>query len=299
MGIQAYLDDSYSAGGVHVLAGYVAPAESWTAFSKEWEQLLPRALPGKTGKHRFKMKEMAHRMDDVPAFFNVISNHALYCFSVMTRSEDYDHAKDRIWSNNAELIWTPHEDIKNLMLRVLIWSLYDNVFGDDRNATWIKPGETLDLYIDNDATPEWVLDDEEWEHILRSVPEHVREYIGQKPQYVDDEDCLPLQAADFLAWWVRKGYEDGNIPDIARGNFGTWKGKHIPGFGLAATEDQITETLMGYFRKGVRIPGQVNVFDSKTKPKDESVFDVQRFDKRNKLFSYFQQKLKLLGKPHS
>jgi hypothetical protein len=63
MAIQAYMDDSFSPGGVHVLAGYVAPAESWAAFSKEWEQLLPRALPGKTGKYRFKMKEMARRME--------------------------------------------------------------------------------------------------------------------------------------------------------------------------------------------------------------------------------------------
>jgi hypothetical protein len=50
MVVRAYIDDSYTAGGVHVLAGYIARAEQWGAFSKEWEELLPLTRMGEQWK---------------------------------------------------------------------------------------------------------------------------------------------------------------------------------------------------------------------------------------------------------
>ena len=89
MVVQAYFDDSYSANGVHVLAGYMARAECWVAFSKRWEELLPTAFLGNSGRFRFKMNEMAHRMDDVPAFYKVISRHLPYSVTIALRERDF------------------------------------------------------------------------------------------------------------------------------------------------------------------------------------------------------------------
>ena len=92
---QTYLDDSSSDQGVHVLAGYVARAESWAAFAKDWEQILPRAYIGKSGKRRFKMSEMARgHMNDVPLLYNVISEHVTCSVSMVIRSDDLERAKN-------------------------------------------------------------------------------------------------------------------------------------------------------------------------------------------------------------
>src|SRR3981081_2765566 len=66
--LQAFIDESYTENGGFVLAGYIASAGAWAEFASEWESLLPFAMQGKSGKHRFKMSEMAQYMDRVPAF---------------------------------------------------------------------------------------------------------------------------------------------------------------------------------------------------------------------------------------
>ena len=75
--LQAYIDDSYTKDGVFVLGGYVASVESWAAFSKEWEKLLPYAKRARNGQFHFKMNEMAKHMDRVRAFYRIIEKHVL------------------------------------------------------------------------------------------------------------------------------------------------------------------------------------------------------------------------------
>lgn len=47
--VQAYIDDSYNEDGTFVLAGHVATADAWEAFSREWEQALPMGLRDERG----------------------------------------------------------------------------------------------------------------------------------------------------------------------------------------------------------------------------------------------------------
>jgi len=78
MVFQAFIDDSYTPDGEFVLAGHVATAESWVAFAKEWEELLPFGTIAPNGKFHFKMSEMAalpERMERLPAFWRAIQNH--------------------------------------------------------------------------------------------------------------------------------------------------------------------------------------------------------------------------------
>jgi hypothetical protein len=56
---------------------------------------------------------------------------------------------------------------------------------------------------------------------------------------------LTLQAADFLAWWVRNGYNDDILDEISRADFGTWKdAKPVPGFFISFTKDQLVDALI-------------------------------------------------------
>ena len=133
MVIQAYLDDSYSENGVHVLAGYMARANSWALFAREWEQLLPLSYRGNSGKYRFKMNEMAHRLDDVRPFLNVIRSHVSYSFTLMMRETDLERARKRIWSDNVDIIWSPRDNIANVMLKFFSAKFFEVVIGDHRN----------------------------------------------------------------------------------------------------------------------------------------------------------------------
>jgi hypothetical protein len=294
MVIQAYFDDSYTAGGVHVLAGYLARAENWAAFSKQWEQLLPLCYPGKSGKPRFKMSEMARRMSDVPIFYKTIRAHVSYAFTVMVREEDLERAKARIWSDSVDIAWSPHDDISTLLVRFFINRFFEYVLGDDHNHHWIGPEDKIDIYLDNDAAEEWSLDS--WEETIAGMPEYFKEHVGERPRFVDDEQYLPLQAADFLAWWTRRGYKNNNLSTIMRDNFASpeLEKKLLSGAHLIFTEDQITSNLINLLRAGNSIPALTNIFDSNERPRNEAAFDVYDFDKRKGLFSHLRQKLKNL-----
>jgi hypothetical protein len=288
--VQAYFDDSYTEGGVHVLAGYMARAEDWAAFSREWEELLPKCYSGRNGKPRFKMSEMTRRMDEVAVFYNTIRAHASYAFTVMMREEDLERAKGRIWSDNAEILWSPHDDIANLMVRFFVSKFFDIVLGDHHNNSWIGHDDKVDIYLDNNIAEDWALD--EWDKIVNQLPEYFREHVGERPRFVDDEQYLPIQAADLLAWWMREGYENNNL-NIIRERFGTPELNNNPlrGVNLTFDEDQITSNLIAGFRTNNNL---ANIFDSHEKPRHETAFRVYDFDKRQNFFSFLAQKIKNL-----
>jgi hypothetical protein len=43
---------------------------------------------------------------------------------------------------------------------------------------------------------------------LRDAPERYRALIGARPRHKNDRTCLPLQAADMLAWDIRREQAD-------------------------------------------------------------------------------------------
>ncbi len=59
MTLQAYIDESSDENGVFVLAGCISDAESWAAFTKEWEGVLKYGILNKHGRYHFKMSDMA------------------------------------------------------------------------------------------------------------------------------------------------------------------------------------------------------------------------------------------------
>lgn len=95
---QAFMDASARApDGDFVLGGYIGTAETWAAFSKEWEALLPLGTRAKNGKYHFKMSEMAHRgaMDRVALFHAVIDKYPLTGVSGRICLADFDRALER------------------------------------------------------------------------------------------------------------------------------------------------------------------------------------------------------------
>src|ERR1700688_4788228 len=104
MVFQASIDESYTDDASYVLAGYIASAETWAKFPRDWEELLSLTLPAKeSGKRRFKMKEMARRIEHVPAFYAVIEKHDLIRLSCHFNLSDLERAKQRVWVENLHI----------------------------------------------------------------------------------------------------------------------------------------------------------------------------------------------------
>jgi hypothetical protein len=281
--VQAYFDESYTDGGVYVVAGYMARVENWAAFAADREPLLSKAYPGSSGVYRFKMSEMARRMDDVHVFYNVIQKYATFRASIMINEVDLDRAKERLWSDNVELIWTPDDSIANLMFRLFVSAFYEWCWKDNRIRTWIMPGDKIDIYIDNEVTGDWVLD--RWEEMTGGLPSHIKEFVGEKPRFVDDE---------FLAWWIRRGYETGTMGQIDSGVFGNWSAPNVPGFVLTIGEDDLVENLISTFKFNSPMPAITNIYDSKVTPKNHKIMPIREFKKRANFLSHIEKYVKSL-----
>jgi hypothetical protein len=294
MAIRAYFDESYTDGRVYVIAGYLARVEDWAAFAQEWEGLLPLTARGRNGKLRFKMDEMKSRMDSVPLFYDVIRKYAKFNISVMVNARDYERAKSRIWSDNVDIAWTPDTDPEPMLARNLLYLVYNACWEDERIREWISPGEKIDLYFDRGGRSKNILLD--WDDAVAKLPDHIADLVGDEPRFVDDEEFYPLQAADFWAWWVREGYEQGRINEVSEGDFGPWKAKKVSGVRFHASEDQIVKTLMDGLKKGGIIPLLTNIYDENVTPRTANAMNVYTFAKRSSFLSYIGQKLNRLRK---
>jgi hypothetical protein len=62
--------------------------------------------------------------------------------------------------------------------------------------------EPIDFIFDNQNEKTAILNG--WDLYRASAPERIHKLLGAMPRFEDDEQFLPLQAADMLAWWCRK-----------------------------------------------------------------------------------------------
>jgi hypothetical protein len=91
--LQAFIDESSKA-GIFVLGGAIASAESWAAFSKEWEEMLPLVPLGPDLKRNFKFSEMMgagpERIENIGVFARVLEQHAICTLSSICSSMTYN-----------------------------------------------------------------------------------------------------------------------------------------------------------------------------------------------------------------
>jgi hypothetical protein len=252
--LQAFVDDSYTQNGTFVLAGYIASAEAWVNFSKDWEQLLPLTNRGPSGKWRFKMREMARRMRDVIPFHRVIEQHALIAISCKINLIDLARAKSSILAENVSIDWGFMDNPFWLSIQCLM-----DMFHKARAAHSDHPvfgnllplDQKVDFYFDDHTKKRAILG--AWDDYLLNRGDDVRGLYGVTPRFENDEEFMPLQAADFWAWLVRKGYENGTIQQLQAGDFGEWTAsKLIPSLAISFSEDELCVDLVKIVRDFLR-----------------------------------------------
>jgi hypothetical protein len=292
MALQVFIDDSYTDGGVYVLAGYLAKAEQWAAFTADWDALLPETYPGKAGIRRFKMAQMAMHMDRVARFHKIIERHLPYCVSVKLDAKDVERAMSRVWSDNIDIAWDPLFDVDVMAFTMMASTLISRLSKDDRISDLLR-GERIDVYFDKHSRSDWMED--AWEAVVNDTPKEDVSIIGSGPRFECDEDFKPLQAADFIAWWIRKAYENDKLNELFSGDFGHWKGKNVPGIHGQMSEDEITGFMINRLRRSA-LGFTANIYDANIKPKNEHAMRVYKFNNRSGLLKFIQGKLKTMNR---
>ncbi len=256
MVLQAFIDESFSE-EEFVLAGHIATAESWADFSKEWEQLLPAfGTLNEQGKYHFKMSEMAQspeRMDRVPFFYKVIEDRVVTSISARLNLQDFARAQERLELLASRMNWSVNLGVWTNPYFVVFRVLLDGFHTQRSNFTSVPAGEKVDFILDERAEKIPIL--QVWDEYLENRED--KDQFGATPRFEDDQEFLPLQAADLWAWWVREWYEEdaSHVPDKLRDiDFGKWQGKRRRKIILSISEDQLFEALqavaIGLFAQG-------------------------------------------------
>lgn len=240
---QAYVDESIDKDLI-VLAGYIASAESWVRFSSAWEGLLkPFGVLGSDGRYRFKMSEMAlnsERLSRVQTFYRAIEDISPLAISMTMQVGALEAARKRvlrIHRNPLQISGVEGPIVDNEYIFAfmrLVESFYE--VRDHQEIIDLFDKKTkIDFIFDDRGEKRAILSS--WDLFLSSVTD--RDKYGATPRFENDDEFLPLQAADLLAWWVRKHELN---PDNAK--IFPWETKPFRMMRGIITEDMMTQHII-------------------------------------------------------
>jgi hypothetical protein len=178
-----------------ILAGYVASPETWLEFSKDWKSHLDDLkLP------RFKMNEMVNREEIAASFYRIIERHnVIAAISLTISTADLRKVVREI---------VPPSDIEAENLENPYYFAVKSIIGGlAALQTEIGIAEPVDFIFDDESEKGQLLSI--WPLMKAAMPTDVIKMIGGTPTFRDDEQFMPLQAADLYAWWVRKWHLAG------------------------------------------------------------------------------------------
>ena len=201
------------------MAGYVAAAEEWAAFSKEWKELLDDQPVLK----RIEMQEMAQspeRMERASRFYRTIERHVRIAVSCIIPVDELRQAVRQFnWPSymiSVEKIEDPY---------FFAWKATIDMLAQEHASMGLR--EQIDFVFGDQAEKDAIR--AHWARYKLPIATETDQFTENDPLFCSAEDSLPLQAADFWAWWVRE-WEENGVPDgVARLEFSSsgssWNGE--------------------------------------------------------------------------
>ena len=214
---QAFVDES-GKGDIFSMAGYVATVERWAAFSGEWERKLKRfGTVNAKGQYQFHMTEMMankEREARIQTFYRTIEDHVAFGFGVSLRVSDLATVQKNFRWNGAPVDFGSLAKPYQFTLRFLLEQFHNN--RDEPEMMKYLPLENSVDFIFDDQTGEKRTILNSWDAFISHRSEEVRGKYGSKPRFESDLKFLPLQAADFAAWYARLYHRRGGLGYFAR-----------------------------------------------------------------------------------
>ena len=182
MVLWGYGDDSYEKNSAYVLAGWLGTAENWGKFSDEYEDIgLPRTLHMRTTRH-----PRGPRVRKLAALTQKYSSYRVDC--VLHQCNYRNLVKGKI---------TPELDSPYFIL------FYQVILSAARLADAVGWEGTIDWIFDEQGKIGIAANNWYW-WIKEHAPPNLKRRLGSTPIFRNDDQVLPLKAADLFAWQIRR-----------------------------------------------------------------------------------------------
>jgi hypothetical protein len=230
--LKCFVDDSgsdISKGGLLVLAGYLMEELRWEDFANKWDIQLKRTpsiehfhmRDAEHGNGEFLGVDSVFRRMKVRDLALVIEQCKPTAIKVGLRWDDYvEIIKGNVLTDLdnpfAILFFQIMRAVSELQIRINE-VIPDHLKKPDTATTIaIKPVEFIFDNHTDDKEEESITEAQclQWYFQLRDkLEEPHRTMVGNTPRFLDDKDVVSLQAADMLAWHLRRDHE---FPDEQR-----------------------------------------------------------------------------------
>lgn len=184
---------------VFVMAGHIAPLTAWNAFNVDWDAALkthPRLQYFKmreawAREDEFKNWTMGERDERLNLLAPIITKHVTASVSFVVSTS--------AWKKHivGKLSHRYHD-------RPYFFAFYGIMAALVKYLRAKGIEDKVDFIFDNEggeSASVMLGGFEEWASL---APEELKRYIGNPPIYRDEKSVLPLQAADFFAWHIRR-----------------------------------------------------------------------------------------------
>ncbi|WP_213739653.1 DUF3800 domain-containing protein [Bradyrhizobium sp. dw_411] len=213
MMLQAFIDDSGNDGRspVFVLAGFIASADQWKVFSDEWDNILNPKIGFRMGVlkmadvyrnrvrgSRYKGLSDAERDARLKALIQLVNRHAMHGVVSVVPYELYNC----IIKGNFNLQST------NSLDRPYFLSFFGVMTRLFQITEKLNLGDKIEFIFDTQDNESKAILMSEYDRFISLAPDNIAALSGGYPSFKKDEESLPLQAADMLAWHIRKHYSD-------------------------------------------------------------------------------------------
>jgi hypothetical protein len=229
---QAFFDESGERkhSPVLVLGGFLAPYVRWQDFTEQWKLMLGK----KPDIEYFKMNDAQKlrgqfrgwsekdRDERVRAAYRTIEDHVSFQVSCIVDIE----ALHKI---------VPKEELGRRKQPNPYYVAFSGIITKiTQYQRTIGVSEKIDFIFDERVMEQSKIVDG-WDAFKENAPMDTRDLLGSVPVFGDDKQLLPLQAADLLAWWVRKMATEE--PDkVPRVSFPWQPNRTIPGLQIHCDE---------------------------------------------------------------
>jgi hypothetical protein len=206
LALDVYIDDSGSGDPpVFVLAGFIAEAESWATFTDEWKEELSR----NPAIAYFKMKEANSLTGEFDGVSSLARDHKISRLAGLC--EKHLAAEVACVMRHSEFAaefhrrYAPRMDDPYILAMM---GIYAKVF-DWLHAVGRK-SERVNFIFDRQLEKEAII--REMFAEFAKMPGRELEPVGlpPTPNFEDDKETPALQAADLLAWHIRRRFADAD-----------------------------------------------------------------------------------------
>lgn len=177
---------------VFVMAGFIARAEQWAAFNDEWNAKL-REAPSVDAFHMTDARWQGYDTK-LPALLDIIRANVLGGIAISIPFEDYQR------EIKGKIGFRLDQPYFLAFYSIIYWSL---VLQKEAGSK-----EEMDFIFDEQRSDSDFLHSV-WPTAVGFLPENLKALVGGRPIHMDDKYMPPLQAADILAWYLRRRFARG------------------------------------------------------------------------------------------